>query len=162
MIVKMLLSPVAFSSLRFDEAVSNMLSLYLLVLEASFISAVIFIGGNSCQALGLLATFAISFVITPAHKIIALGDSFIWSREPVENLYEQILLTPLKFFGRLLWLAFDFVFIERGIIVWISAINNFSANYLLKLQSGSFNSWFGWMFLGLIVLLTYAGVYAHD
>ena len=57
-------------------------------------------------------------------------DMDVW-----ELLYHYLLLTPLRLLGRILWIAVDFVVIERTIIGSISQTTRFFVGGLHRIQS---------------------------
>lgn len=108
-----------------------------------------------------LTAFIVSFIV-PVQFFIKIGCSPVWNDNIIEKIYNNFLVMPLKFFGRILWLAFDFVFIERGIIATITSLSNFASRSIQALQKSNGMVWFLWLFLGMSGLIIYAGVIAYD
>ncbi len=92
-------------------------------------------------------------------KIIKLN---LWNYNIIESVYEKLFVTPLKFFGRILWLAFDFMLIERGVIGSAVSFGEFTSTKLRNLQTDFPFSWMFWLIFGVGCLIVFAGVYTYD
>lgn len=66
---------------------------------------------------------------------------------------------PLKWLGRILWLAFDFVVIERNIIGSISSLEGMAVSLLHKMQENVVWSSLLGILAGLAALACYMGIY---
>lgn len=106
---------------------------------------------------GQLILFGLLFItiFTPATALQHLGNMQLGQQQISEKFYHRLLLLPLRFFGRLLWLTFDFIFVERGIIATITAYSNRIISLLRLTQC---NHWFNWILyfsLGILALILY-------
>ncbi len=102
-----------------------------------------------------VGAFLIALAITPPKLILRIGNQKIWQYDFAEMLYRIILLTPLRFFGRLLWLTFDFIFIERGII---ASLSSYGQKFLCRLHATQINrfiNWFIYFIIGIALLILY-------
>ena len=102
--------------------------------------------------------FIITLIFSPAERLLKMGVLQIWQNDILNQLYERIFIRPLKFLGRVLWLAFDVVIIERSIITGISHINRKFISFLHSSQEGAKYAWLYGIALGLIIILVYLGV----
>ena len=63
---------------------------------------------------------------------------------------------PLKIFGRMLWLTFDFIFIERGIIAAVVNVGKNILEHLHATQNNHLIFWLIYFGTGIIALIIYA------
>ncbi len=101
-------------------------------------------------------------LLVPVTLLTKMGQLPLWNKEITENIYNHLIVLPLKWFGRILWLAFDFVFIERGIIATSASGEEIMTEHLRLIQSPSFKSWLFWLFIGIAGLVVYVGVHAYE
>lgn len=109
----------------------------------------------------LLVVLGVSMVC-PAQYFVMIGKWPVWNQGIIEKMYDNLLVVPLKLFGRILWLAVDFVFIERGIIASSASGEEFMTERLRLMQNSTAKAWLFWISLGIIGLTVYAGVCAYD
>ena len=96
------------------------------------------------------------FFLTKLNKINILRDDLL------SNFYETFFINPLKFLGRILWLVFDIVVIERSIIASISHGSRLIVNSVHKIQeTGKWSSLIS-IVLGFVIMLTYLGSYVYE
>lgn len=69
---------------------------------------------------------------------------------------------PLRFFGRILWLAFDVVVIERNVIGSVSALTSGVVKRLHGIQETKSVSFLLELLLGLALMAVYWGYYIHE
>ncbi len=109
----------------------------------------------------ILAALILALFV-PTALLTKIGQLSLWNKEITENIYNNLIVLPLKWFGRILWLAFDFVFIERGIIATSASGEEVMTEYLRLIQSPSFKSWLLWLLIGIVGLVVYVGVRAYE
>ncbi len=76
--------------------------------------------------------------------------------------YRLLIISPLRLLGRILWLAVDFVVIERSIIGTLSGGVEMLENGLNKLQSQTQKNYFILMVVGMFLLVLNIWMYAHE
>lgn len=96
------------------------------------------------------------FLSSKLGKINMLYDNFL------SNFYETFFINPLKFLGRILWLVFDIVVIERSIIASISHGSRLIVNSVHKIQETGKWSCLISIVLGFVIMLTYLGSYVYE
>lgn len=106
--------------------------------------------------------FLIAFIGMPVFVFMRLGNWKIWQIDILSQIYETIFVLPLKFFGRILWLAFDVVVIERSIIGSISSMTSVVVGSLQKVQEIRHVNCLLSFLLGLIIMLIYLGFYTYE
>ena len=84
-------------------------------------------------------------------------DMDVW-----ELLYHYLLLTPLRLLGRILWIAVDFVVIERTIIGSISQTTRFFVGGLHRIQSALWLNYLLMVMLGLAIVILTIGYYWYE
>ena len=102
-----------------------------------------------------LSASILSLMFVPSRKIDVIGRSEIWQDDFLSRFYENVFIKPLKLFGRILWLAFDVMVIERGIIASISHLSKTIISGMHKIQENSKGSWFYSILIGLLIVLVY-------
>ncbi len=102
------------------------------------------------------------FIFIPHKIFIKIGTSSIWRNDVLTKFYEILIVYPLKFLGRILWLAFDVVVIERSIIGSISMVTSSIVSGLHKLQEVRWINFLLGLILGLILLTAYLGAYVYE
>jgi hypothetical protein len=105
--------------------------------------------------------FAVLALI-PCKIFIKVGTSSVWQNDILTKFYETLIVSPLKFLGRILWLAFDVVVIERSIIGSVSMITSSIVSGLHKLQEIRLLNFLLGLIIGIILLSIYLGVYIHE
>ena len=103
----------------------------------------------------LLLAAVLSLVILPSLKIDALGQSSIWQNSFLSKFYETIFIRPLKLFGRILWLAFDVVVVERSIIASISHLSKTIVSGMHKIQENNKYSYVLSILIGILIMIVY-------
>lgn len=104
----------------------------------------------------IIWAFVFIVLLTPINLLSRIGQKPIWQNDYLEKIYKILLLLPLRFFGRMLWLTFDFIFIERGII---ASVVNGGKNILERLhmtQTNYFTHWIMYFIIGAAALIIYA------
>ncbi len=133
---------------------------WIIILALSVI--IYMMGLNNWQSLIKLWGVSIIFSAISSHLYAKIGKLGIWNYNFIEFLYDKLLIVPLKFFGRILWLAFDFVFIERGVIGSAASFGEFASTKLRNLQNTDTLLWLLWLIIGGVCLTVFAGVCAYD
>ena len=105
---------------------------------------------------------AVLLVLLPMGWLCRWGEMPIWQYRFAENVYDRLIVMPLKFFGRILWLAVDFIFLEKGVVNTASDYSGRLTDYLRVMQSGTWKSLIFWIIIGVIALTIYAGVLGYD
>lgn len=105
--------------------------------------------------------FAVLALI-PCKIFIKVGTSSVWQNDILTKFYETLIVSPLKFLGRILWLAFDVVVIEKSIIGSVSMITSSIVSGLHKLQEIRLLNFLLGLITGIILLSIYLGVYIHE
>lgn len=101
------------------------------------------------------ATSILSMIFVPSLKIDVIGRWSIWQDNFLSRFYEAVFIRPLKLFGRILWLAFDVMVIERGIINSISHLSKNIISGMHTIQEKSKYSWFFSMLIGIFIVVIY-------
>jgi hypothetical protein len=110
----------------------------------------------------IMSLFAVvSLVFVPVSKIDNIGRHRIWHNYFLNQFYGILFIRPLKLFGRILWLAFDVVVIERSII---ASVSHFSQTVVLgmhKIQENNKYNYLYGIFLGILIIGIYfiKGIY---
>ncbi len=102
-----------------------------------------------------------TFLCVPAKYLMCIGQMKIWHSDILFKIYEIIFIAPLRILGRILWLAFDIVVIERNIIGSISSILSVIVAGLQKLQEPKALNYILGIGLGILSILLYAGWYIY-
>ncbi len=105
----------------------------------------------------VLAFFTFSLILMPIQVLINFGNSAILQKDILNQIYERAFIFPLKTLGRILWLAFDVVIIERSIVTGMSHVYRKIVSLFHTLQNDN-NSWFYGILLGIIFIFIYLGV----
>lgn len=97
------------------------------------------------------------FCLCPAGWLMHLGSFGLWRIDVLSLIYKTFFIMPLKFFGRILWLAFDVVVIERNVIGSVSGITSVIVKKMHRLQeTGLLNFMLG-ILLGILFMALYLG-----
>ena len=119
---------------------------------------------TNLQVLGYGAiTLLFIFLIIPCRFIVTnwLPQEY-QDTDWASSTYQLLIVSPLRLLGRILWLAVDFVVIERSIIGTLSAFTNMLVAFLQKLQQPTWLSGFLLFALGVAILLFNIGSYVHE
>ena len=84
-------------------------------------------------------------------------DEDVQEADWFNDLYQIVILAPLRLLGRVLWILVDFIVIERSIIGSVAQTSNFLVSGLQKLQGSVRLSYLLMIALGLAVLLLNMG-----
>ncbi len=103
----------------------------------------------------LLLVAVLSLTVLPSLKIDALGRSGIWQNNFLSRFYEAVFIRPLKLFGRILWLAFDVMVIERSIIASISHFSKTTVSAMHKIQENGKYSYLIGIVIGILIMVVY-------
>lgn len=106
--------------------------------------------------------FLLVFLLLPVLPYIRLGELKIWQTDMLSKFYETVFIQPIKFFGRILWLAFDVVVIERSIIGSISTMTSAVVAKLQDMQATRAVNCILSIVLGIILMAAYLGFYAYE
>lgn len=102
-----------------------------------------------------------TLILAPARTLLNLSTRFKTHSDILLNIYTLLFVTPLKFFGRILWLSFDIVVIERRVIGTVSFIMNALITALHKMQQNTALPWIINGLIGLTLLALYWGFYIY-
>lgn len=101
------------------------------------------------------------FCLFPVRWLMRLGGLGVWRTDVLSFIYKNFFIMPLKLFGRILWLAFDVVVIERNVIGSVSGITSVIVKKMHRLQEiGLFNFMLG-ILLGILCMALYLGYYVY-
>ena len=110
-----------------------------------------------------LAVFILWLVIWPQRFSNWLADNeTLQEHDWLDDFYHLFIVSPLHLLGRVLWLAVDFVVIERRVIGTVSNVSGYVSAAAEKLQAPSWRCWGLWLLLSLILLLAVWGAYAYE
>ncbi len=156
-----------FGDCRADEKVvafaKNSSVLYLIpaLVVSSIILGYSVQWDNQLLYIGLGACLLI-LLFGSVSKILHIGATNFFSHDLILSLYEFIILKPLNYFGRILWLFFDIVLIEHNIIGRLS--DNFAAfvTKLRRLQDLRLSTYILSIVFGVLVIVLYMGYRLYD
>lgn len=110
----------------------------------------------------VFAVFTAAVILFPARLALHFaGSEFLQKGDIMQRFYSVCLIMPLRLLGRVLWLAIDFVVIERSIIGSISHSTRFVVQGLQKIQGAGWANYLLMVALGLAVILINLGWYYH-
>ena len=93
------------------------------------------------------------FIIRPLRRLDALYENDnLQEADYISMTYDLLIVTPVKIFGRLLWLTVDFVFVERTIINSIQKALNFMISIFQHLHSGTLSAAILFIIFGFLVV----------
>ena len=98
----------------------------------------------------------------PSLWTFKLGNIPVFKIDILSILYEIILIYPLRFIGRILWLVFDVVLIEHNIIGSVSGSTSNIILSLHKLQESKLSNYLLSILLGLVFIAIYLGYYLYE
>ncbi len=78
------------------------------------------------------------------------------------KVYDTLIVAPLSLLGRILWLAVDFIVIERSLIGTISSLTKKTTGILNKYQETRWKNWIIFFILGLGLILFNIGNYIYE
>ncbi len=112
---------------------------------------------------GSLLGFLALWLLLPQKltNLFASNEAF-QERDWLSAAYQLLIVSPLRLLGRILWLAVDFVVIERSVIGTLSSGMGMLERGLEKSQSASWRSYLFLAAVGLALLLINIGMYAHE
>lgn len=102
------------------------------------------------------------FCLFPVRWLMRLGGLGLWQRDVLSFIYKTFFIMPLKLFGRILWLAFDVVVIERNVIGSVSGITSLLVKKMHRLQEISLFNFMLGILLGILCMALYLGYYVYE
>ncbi len=150
-------SEVYLSQSKADEWVLARLKnpLFLLWLPIVFIfSVVLYIKSNDWQYIyGFAVFWMLLFIFHPLRKLSVLYQyDSLQKLDKVTWIYNFFILAPLRFFGRVLRLIVDFVFIERTLIASIKNAIRFAIFIFRKLHGNNIWGHLIFVLLGVVIV----------
>jgi hypothetical protein len=103
----------------------------------------------------LLSISILSLVFLPSQKINAIGKLDFWQNNLLSRFYEVVFIKPLKLCGRILWLAFDVMVVERSIIASISNVSKAIISGMHKIQENNKYSCYFGILVGILIVIAY-------
>lgn len=166
-IVMLVLRLIYFGSTRADEKVvafaKNVGPLYWLPM---LLGAVFLMWQNdSWQQREFYMLFAYAtavFLFIPGMWAIKIGNLPILHNDILSNIYELVLISPLRFWGRILWLVFDVVLIEHNIIGSISETFSAIISFLHSFQESKTRNYILSILCGMGIIAFYLGYYVYE
>lgn len=114
------------------------------------------------QLLIISGIFVAAVVLIPAGFALRFaGSENLQKGDIMQRFYSAVLIMPLRLLGRVLWLAIDFVVIERSVIGSISHSTRFVVRSLQRIQGAGWANYLLMIGLGLAVILINLGWYCH-
>ncbi len=102
------------------------------------------------------------FLAFPTLWAIKFGQLPLWQSDILSWIYERLIIIPLQFLGRILWLVFDVVVIEHNIIGSVSENSSKTIAGLHQLQEAQTKNYILSILSGLIVIMLYLGYYIYE
>lgn len=155
-----------FGSEHADERVSALLKnagfIYGLPLFAGYAAAVWGLKLYACGWVWGLTGAALLFSLSGALRFLnPLADNEpLQEADWMSRIYHGLLLLPLRMLGRILWLAVDFVVIERTVIGSISETTALLVRGLQRIQSALWLNYLLMLLIGLGIIIFAIG-YCH-
>ncbi|MBE6467040.1 MAG: hypothetical protein E7004_00400 [Alphaproteobacteria bacterium] len=104
----------------------------------------------------ILFAIAVFMLILAPTKIIDIISSWkIWQNSYLTGFYENIFIRPLRLFGRILWLAFDVMVVERSIVSTISHLSKAFVGGMHKIQESGKYSYLLSIVTGALIIIVY-------
>ena len=104
----------------------------------------------------ILQTVCFIMLFLPITKWIdVISKLKIWDVAFFDTFYENIFVHPLKLFGRILWLSFDVVVVERSIIASISQLSKNFVGELHKIQENRKYGYILSVASGFLIIIIY-------
>ena len=132
-----------------------------------YTAAVVFLIWQSGNVLDPLiwkiwAAYLAVFLLLPTQKLF-MGARWegLQSADVLGQIYQSCFVGPLRFIGRILWLAIDFVVIERSIIGSVSQSTAFVIGGLHRLQDEGKVGYLLMIGMGMVMILSALGWYCH-
>lgn len=110
---------------------------------------------------GMLAALGL-FCLFPVNWLMRLGSLGVWRTDVLSFIYKTFFIMPLKLFGRILWLAFDVVVIERNVIGSVSGLTSVIVKKMHRLQEISLFNFMLGILLGILCMALYLGYYVYE
>ena len=112
---------------------------------------------------GVLACFMALWFLLPQKWFNALAENDNFQENDWQGtIYRLIIVSPLRLLGRILWLAVDFVVIERSIIGTLSGGMEMLENAFNRLQLQTKKNYLILTIIGIALLLLNIGKYAYE
>jgi hypothetical protein len=97
--------------------------------------------------------WTVLFIYNPLSRLNKLyGNDWIQDSDYLSSAYGLLIVTPIRVLGRMLWLAVDFVFIERTIINSITKSINFLVMIFCKIHTNTLYSYSLFTLLGFALI----------
>lgn len=110
-----------------------------------------------------MSAFLLLLIVWPQRLSNWQADNeTLQERDWLDDFYRLFITSPLHLLGRVLWLAVDFVVIERRVIGTISEVAKRVSATLDRLQSESWRCLWLWLVSSLLLLLIVWGAYIHE
>ncbi len=110
----------------------------------------------------ILGSFILFMLIVPIQALLKLAAiEEIQNADILHRIYMIVFIMPLRLLGRVLWLAIDFVVIERSIIGSISHSTAFVVQGLQKIQGISWSNYLLMLLIGVMIILLNLGWYIY-
>ena len=112
---------------------------------------------------GYVLGFVVLWILLPQKLVNMFAENESLQETDWQGaMYRLSIVSPLKLLGRILWLAVDFVVIERSIIGTLSGGMEMLENTLNKLQTQTGKNYLILTMVGISLLLLNIGVYAYE
>lgn len=112
---------------------------------------------------GYVLGFVVLWILLPQKLVNMFAENESLQETDWQGaMYRLSIVSPLKLLGRILWLAVDFVVIERSIIGTLSGGMEMLENALNKLQTQTGKNYLILTMVGISLLLLNIGVYAYE
>ena len=113
--------------------------------------------------LGYVLGFVFLWILLPQKLVNMFAENESLQETDWQGaMYRLLIVSPLKLLGRILWLAVDFVVIERSIIGTLSGGMEMLENTLNKLQTQTGKNYLILTMVGIALLLLNIGIYAYE
>ncbi len=117
---------------------------------------------QSWEVYAVWGCFLVAMAFFPQKICRRWADSeLLQDGDIVYVLYRIFLLSPLRLLGRVLWIAVDFVVIERSIIGSISQTSSLLVSAFHRMQEAAWLNYLLLVFVGLLLILINWGYYGH-
>ena len=97
----------------------------------------------------------LTLIFIPNRQIDIIGKKQIWQSDFLNRFYENVFVRPIKLFGRILWLAFDVMVVERSIIASVSQLSKTIVACMHKIQENYKYSYLFSVLTGLLIMVFY-------
>jgi len=107
--------------------------------------------------------FFLFLILNPLGFVLRWSDNEkLQEADPLQKIYEVLLLMPLRLLGRILWITIDFLFIERTVIASLSQATGLIVNGLHKIQTAVWLNYLLMVMVGLGFFVFFAGRYFYE